>query len=203
MKELKDTSLIADSLSTVLIKAMIGPKANPNQDIHISTNNGVLTLPGVSRNSSSTGTLTISSGYKEAIVQLHASKVPQKNVTISAKIGNFVSTASIEFKMAYPDFITVHPQTYKSTNFDPININIKALRKDGVISDGLIYWVEALAPDSILLNYNQTGKLINGNGTITLENISQKKGQAQIIISVPNSDNTVLKKTCDIIFQYN
>lgn len=184
------TSIDADSNSHLLLRAILGEKTNPNQSVIFSTSAGVLTLVG-QPSSMGTSTLTVPAAYREAIVVLHSGKTPHEEVLISASVGVYSNSMTVKFNKAYPEQINTGPDFISISPSDTFSVSLDAFRNSGVVSNGIVYHVQNLAPDSIPLNLPSYGLLNNEEGTFKVINPLTKSGTVKLKISVPTALDSI------------
>lgn len=191
--------ILADSQSFVLIQAVLTEKTSPDQSIVFTTSHGVLSLPGQSPLQGKTS-LSVKAAYREATVVLHAGNQSKSEVLISAVVGEYLNVLPFAFKTAYPEVFNVKHPFYDVGTSDTVAINVQASRSNGRVSDGVIFKLENLNPDSISLNLPNYGTLNNQTGVFNISNPSGKSGTVKVKMSIPSSETDSISQTLEIKF---
>ncbi len=193
-------SLPADSNSSVLLTGILGTRMKPGQSIEFSTTHGLLTLPGQTI-SEGKKTLTVDAAYREALVVLHSGKTPANDVIVSAKVGEFSNVLNLIFAEAYPELMNVGPAFINAAVTDTSQISLFVSRNSGVVSDGVPFNIESIAPDTIPLNMPTFGVFEGESAQVSISNPLGKVGVANVQITTPIANGDTIIRTIQLIYQ--
>jgi hypothetical protein len=195
-----NATLIADSSSKILLKAELKEKVQSGQSIVFSTTNGVLTLPGVSPNSSSSGSLTIKPDFREAIVQLNVGTQIDTNVIVSASVGSFNSTINLKFVPSYPDELNIAPRNAQIKPDSSLSVEVRSFKMNGAISKTIDCNLSYKTDSAIVLDIPKLLRLNQGRTNFVIKNVNHKTGKTSVIVSIKGT-NIVLSDTLHIVYK--
>lgn len=192
-EKLDSTSILADSVSSVMLKAVLGEEISAGQVITFTTSHGYLTLPGETNNKVNVQSLSVTPGYREAFVVLHSGNRIQENVLVAAKVGDFTNIESVAFRTSFPEVVNVSPSATVVDSLDTVSFSLEGHRNVGEISEEILYAIH-VESDSIVMDVPQYGILTEGEGTFSAINSSMKTGSVEFQIKVPmgESDSTTI-----------
>jgi len=193
--------LLADSGSLCYLKAVLQSKTDHAEEIVFSTTSGVLTNVGVVPTTESQKTLTITPAYREVIIQLNALDVVNGKVVVSATSGKVSDVVEVIFGTSYPYDFQVNPLSSSIPKTAEIEITIKALVKQGCMSENQYLKVSATADSGIILDHPQFVKISNQKASFKIVNLSQTTGKATVIVELDTTAGKGLKKEVSLVYK--
>lgn len=200
LADLDSNSILADSVSSIIVKAVLGEESASGQVITFTTSHGYLTLPGETNNKVNVQSLSVTPGFREAFVVLHSGNKVQDNVLVAAKVGNFTNVKSVQFNASYPEVINVSPSASVVDSIDTVSFIVEGFRNVGMISNEILYAIKVKS-DSLVINTPQFGVLEDGKGSFIAMNESVKKGRIEFEVKVPVNETDSLSYLIPIEYE--
>ena len=194
-------TLDADSNSACLIKVILQPKSDDAREITFTTTAGVFTNVGQAPTSTSLSTFSITPADREALVQLNALDVANKNVIVAATTGKVSSVLQFNFQTAYATDFQLSPLSATVKAADTVSIKITAFSSEGTMSEDQYVMVSTATDDDLLFDYTERIKLVNQKGSFKIINTTKAAGKVTVKINVPTAADKTLAKNVVITYQ--
>jgi hypothetical protein len=127
------TSMLADGRSRITFIAELGPLADANQSITFQTEAGTFAEAA----GSDENTFSINASGKEATATLISNTTIAEEVLITASVGDFIASKTIEFTRALPDDMTLTASALniEANGSDLATLTVELFRNEGTPSD--------------------------------------------------------------------
>lgn len=194
-------TLLADSLSSCIIKVTLNKKSDGAQEIVLSTTDGLLTNVGHLPSAMSTPSLIITPQDREIFVQLNALDIAKENVLVSAVVNNVSSVLAFNFDFKYPEQFIVYPQNIQASVDEEVEFSIAAFVKSGVVSEGHRVMVKDQRTNDIVLDYPKYVDISDQKGNFKITNTTRMSGLVKIEIVSPVSATDSVSNLVTIMYQ--
>lgn len=184
----------ADGYSSIILSAELGPASLPNQPITFRTDAGSFSpAAGISGGGQE---ITLTSSARVAEMRLITSASVNDRVTISASVGDYTSSQSVQFVRAYPEEMEISAEDLflPATQGSRTDIVVTLFRVNGSVSEGTKVSFALSYPGGSLAEAEINSSALSESGRVSVPLVCKAAvgGEVLVTASVRNAANELL-----------